>query len=207
MCRFLQSLWQSRYRTDTDGQPAWTVGSGPRAGEQEGPPVEMELGHGNGTWERLLHGATLLQDGGERFKHWCVAKQYLWEPPRARAGVTEFYYLGQHCVVWATKRVLCGHSTPGVEVLLLATHAPPLLLRPPSTLPERPCGVSRVFLLRLRFCHSPLVGPQVWVVCCMHGGLKGGVGAAESASGVSPIPGKQSDRGRFLHWARARLAR
>ena len=42
----------------------------------------------------------------------------------------------------------CGHSAPGVEVQPLAADAPPLPLRLPLALPESPCGVSRVPLLR-----------------------------------------------------------
>lgn len=47
-------------------------------------------------------------------------------------------------IAGVNKHVPCRYYTSGMEVLLLAALALPLLLRPPLVMSERLCGVSSV---------------------------------------------------------------
>lgn len=163
-----------------------------------------------GPWKWNLGMASTLSHAppGWRWKVWALntwsaVRQYLWKPPRAKAGDTEFHSRGQDCIVWVTKCVPCGHCTPGVEILLLLQMPHPSFWGHPQRCLRGHVGFPGSFYLSFHFGHSLLVGPQVWAIRCMHGGLKGGVGAADSASGVSPVPGKDGNRGRSSHWVPA----
>ena len=62
---------REQQRTDTAKQPLQTTGRGAglREGELEGPLGEMEVGHGNGTWELLVNLVIPLGDRGQRFEY------------------------------------------------------------------------------------------------------------------------------------------
>ena len=74
---------------------------------------------------------------------------------RVHGKDTEFHF---H-IVQVIKHTPCGWPTDGAEVLLLSADIPPLLLNPPLVLPERPCGISRVPLLRLLVWLLSVGGP------------------------------------------------